>query len=88
MNIDAYIDHRIQRQKQISSELNHFAYVSSVYLLFFIIMFAKHVLGPEVNCELSLIVLIVYHLVDVIRQRKFIFCRETLNHYFRHLPDE
>lgn len=69
MNIDAYVDHRIQRQKRISSELNRFTYVNSVYLLFFIIMYVKYVMAPEVNCEFSLIILIVYHLIDVIRQR-------------------
>jgi len=69
MNIDAYVDHRIQRQKRISSELNRFTYVNSVYLLFFIIMYVKYVMAPEVNCEFSLIILMVYHLIDVIRQR-------------------
>ena len=87
MNIDAYIDHRIQRQKRISSELNRFTYVNSVYLLFFITMFVKHVMAPEVYCEFSLIILMVYHFVDVLRQRKFLLCGEALNEHVRHLPD-
>jgi hypothetical protein len=47
-------------------------------MLFFLVLFIKNILAPTVNGEFEFIILIIYHAVDVFRQRKFIFSREAL----------
>lgn len=61
MNIDAYLDHRRDRQKRIQRELNNFLWVNFIYMLFFLIMLVKYLWIPDFNCEIELIVLIFYY---------------------------
>ena len=46
MSLDAYIEHRRERQKIIDTQLNLFAAVSAVYLVFFVTMLIKKVWDP------------------------------------------
>lgn len=65
MNIEVYIEHRKERLKIINDEIIFYLYVCSMYFLFCVFFMVKQITLADLNCEVSLSILVLHYVIKV-----------------------
>eukprot|EP00347_Sterkiella_histriomuscorum_P000429 403375897 len=64
LSLEAYIQYRKERQKRIHTEIFNFIWINFIYMAFFAFLLARQTWLSQMNCEISLVVFIIYHVSD------------------------
>jgi hypothetical protein len=69
MNIEVFILHRKDRLNKINREIIYFAYINILYFVFGVFFIVRQIYLKDVNCELSLSILVFHYILKIVLLR-------------------